>query len=221
MDFPSEERSLFAFFSARKKCILVGLVSLLLAAASIVFLCDERNNLEGGSSFRLGGALANTTEMLRELFERSPGARQGSLLATKRPHDGWLHPLGSRRSAPESSPLRQRALGKIFDDEPVVPNVGEEFAREPFTLEPVTGDPLIDFSPQTLLPLGAGLEPEYGGNPPFYFLPPGSGGDIITPPVTAPVPEPAAWSMLLVGLGVCGSVLRRRRSMSRSMGRSA
>lgn len=189
---------------------------LLIAASSIVYSHKGEGDTRHSSSSALSGVLSNTTEMLRELFERSPGFRQGVLSATKQHAHRWPQELGQEQNSTPKPPLHQRALGKIFDAEPVTPYFDERSTREPFVLSPVLGDPLRDYTPRDLSTLSFNSIGDVGGNPPVYRPPGGSGEGILPPPVTAPVPEPATWGMLLLGFCVCGSVLRRRRNMPAS-----
>ncbi|MBU1376377.1 MAG: PEPxxWA-CTERM sorting domain-containing protein [Alphaproteobacteria bacterium] len=49
-----------------------------------------------------------------------------------------------------------------------------------------------------------------GGNPCHTNLPLACGGD-----PSAPVPEPAAWALMLAGFGLAGATLRQRRRAMR------
>jgi len=196
---------------ASRKAFSVMVVSLLVGASSIVYSYKEGDEREGASSSTFSGVLVNTTDMLRELFERSPGSRQSVLLATKRLIDGRPQLSGQGERFQQEPPLQQRALGKIFDAEPVVPYFDEDSDREPFVLSPVLGNPAIDYAPRSSWYPDSNPIRNYDSSPPVYLLPIGSGSGVTTPPVTAPVPEPATWGMLLLGLFVCGAVLRRRR----------
>jgi len=62
-----------------------------------------------------------------------------------------------------------------------------------------------------LPPPGGGFPPGGGDTPPGGGgdTPPGGGGD--TPPPTVAVPEPATWAMMILGMGMAGYAIRRRR----------
>ncbi|HLZ85250.1 MAG TPA: PEPxxWA-CTERM sorting domain-containing protein [Caulobacteraceae bacterium] len=65
------------------------------------------------------------------------------------------------------------------------------------------------------LPLVGSPSPNLVGDEIFLYSTAGSGADFYVDNAYAgstPVPEPATWSMLIVGLGVVSEVLRRRRS---------
>ena len=55
---------------------------------------------------------------------------------------------------------------------------------------------------------GAGSSFCIVGDP--FAIPSGSGFDLMG--LATPVPEPATWALLVVGLGICGTALRDRRA---------
>ena len=59
---------------------------------------------------------------------------------------------------------------------------------------------------------GGGGSPGNGGSGPGGGSP-GTGGPGSTPPVdvTPAVPEPGTWALMLLGMGLCGFTMRRRR----------
>lgn len=192
--------------------MLAAAALVLLSAASVIFVYAENDGEERAGPIGTGIALDDATKLLRELFARSPGSRQGGWLATKRPYT--TRPARQARVT-HLPPLQQRALGKIFDAEPVVPSFGGPSERGPFTFSLLVADPLGNRTPRDLSLSPPSLWQEYGGNPPLYFVRPGNDPGSIPPPAVMPVPEPGAWGMLLLGFGVCGSILRRRRRAQR------
>ena len=80
--------------------------------------------------------------------------------------------------------------------------------------------------PPVIIPPTTGASPGTPGGPPLLTdIPPpgGGGGGIFSPPVTlatpevpaipvTPVPEPATWTMILLGFALIGRALRHRRA---------
>jgi type IV pilus assembly protein PilY1 len=46
--------------------------------------------------------------------------------------------------------------------------------------------------------------------PTFIFAFNGVGGEVVVPPTTGAVPEPASWAMMIAGFGLVGGAMRRR-----------
>ena len=52
-----------------------------------------------------------------------------------------------------------------------------------------------------------------GTTSPIIYPGPGGGASVLTITPGAPVPEPSAWALMLLGFGVLGAGLRRRNAM--------
>lgn len=162
---------------------------------------------------RAAGALAL-------LDQRSPGERiNGKLIKTKR-----------RAASPEQ--VVERALGKVFPPERVLPASEDALpspadvldslvARGPPELAsgdpkgPLTNGALAAFVPPTAVRGGGGS----GGGGVAGPTGPG-GGDpgtpgvpgTPTPHIPPAVPEPGTWATMILGMGLCAWSLRRRTS---------
>lgn len=135
------------------------------------------------------------------------------------------------RSEPRSQEPAERALGKMFEPEvePVVIGDGPLASPDALLTNPQIAS-LGDFGlpaegtsfdvppgliglPQFIGGGGAGGGgPGSGGSGPGGGSP-GGGGTVSPPTVEVPsaVPEPGTWAMLLLGMGLCGFTMRRRR----------
>ncbi|MFL6758999.1 PEPxxWA-CTERM sorting domain-containing protein [Sphingomonas sp.] len=156
----------------------------------------------------VAAAVSQAQDLAELLSQRSPGARTASEL-TKTKHARTAARLRTqpkvtatpRHAAPpaESAPIELAALLKS----PVAP-VG---LMEPGGSSPITPPPSLG----SIL----GSAPGTGD-----FTPPGGGGGTATFPTEQPrelvpvataVPEPGTWAMMLMGFGLIGWRLRRRR----------
>jgi hypothetical protein len=147
-------------------------------------------------------------DSLELLGQRSPGQRQaGALIKSKGGPVEKLH-------AAEPS---QRALGKIFASP--ADNI-EDLLAGPHP--PFLGEPLMIGPPIPLeLDLGDSIGPPntYMAPGPGTFISGGPGGEspgIEVPTPAAAVPEPSTWALMLLGFGMCGYALRRRRQQELS-----
>ncbi|MBE1526364.1 hypothetical protein GGC65_000820 [Sphingopyxis sp. OAS728] len=170
-----------------------------------------------------GKLLAQTTDVLERFVGRSPGERdETDLLKGKKNRD---EPLADRlfgRRINGGGDPEQRALGKIFDtppedsikelvDGPPGPlALGEPVGSGIPALGDVGGGSSSGFPGgiSTVVPSGPAATP--GGPNPGNPTPGGPTDPGVTPPVAA-VPEPGTWALMLIGFGLCGAVLRRRR----------
>jgi len=164
--------------------------------------------------------LERASDALASLAQRSPGERtSGELIKVKHPRQHALSP----------EQIVERALGKEFPPERVIPGPGEAFpspaelldsVRAPAGITPFAGNPK---SPATSGALAGFVPPTVvrgRGNPggDTGVAPPGGGGgggtgDVgPTPLVVVPpaVPEPDTWATMILGLGLCAWSLRRR-----------
>jgi hypothetical protein len=179
---------------------LIAMAALAASGAGIVVMGVPGLSGATGAS-AAGGIVDAFMAPLAVLAGRSPGARgAGALLQTK-----------PAAEAPPTDRYRSRRVpGEPFVEVP------------PFFDLPIT-PPLLDADfPLPSAPYGDGFGPAYPGgffddgggwfgdggggfgSPPFYVPPPEG-------PTPAPsIPEPHAWTMLIFGLGIVGSLLRRR-----------
>jgi hypothetical protein len=147
------------------------------------------------------------------LAERSPGQRpEGALAQLKHKKQAALH---------------ERVLPKVRAP---APSAYEALAGPPPSppLAPPPEAPLytaVASPPTPIIPVTGG-----GGGPPVLsnIPPPGGGGGGFTPPIVTttetpvtpptpvtPVPEPTTWAMMIVGFGLIGRALRRKRAAGR------
>jgi hypothetical protein len=90
------------------------------------------------------------------------------------------------------------------------PGGGGPVEGPPSTTPPQVQPPLIgppDVPPVIIAPPGPPVVGPPGGGPPPVMTPPGT-----TPPVTAAVPEPSTWAMMILGFLGVGGALRARRT---------
>lgn len=173
----------------------------------------------GSKGIALPG-LASAQQLMSMLDARSPGEREKGALAQ------------SKIKKRLAQVPRERALGKTF---PPKPPAIEQLARVVVPAPPVPVEsvppvaPLIPpaaadiISPAGLIasapPFGGGPiiggggllppPPPSGGNaPPTAEVPPGG-------PVVSPVPEPGTWLTMLLGFGIIGTAMTRRRNRTR------
>lgn len=163
--------------------------------------------------------LQSAQQLMAMLDARSPGEREkGELAQTKIKKRLALVP-------------RERALGKTF---PPKPSPMEQLARVVVPAPPPvpTVPPIVPLVPPTAVdiinpatfiasapPLGGGTSiigggggggalPPSSGVPPTSEVPPGG-------TVVSPVPEPGTWLTMLLGFGMIGSAMSRRRTRAR------
>lgn len=180
-------------------------------------LLSEDSQVPGAAQVR------NVFDMLAN---RSPGERiTGNLNKSK--SSASIPKLGGG----DSDELRQRALGKVFPTPPAPPGaaVGQDepvfFALEeqpstPYMLEGpfgtsdlVGGGPVIGAGGFIGIPVaGSGSGGGNGGGPSGGGSDGGTGGPPPSPPPFSAVPEPSTWAMLLLGFGLIGAGMRRRRA---------
>ncbi|WP_121120041.1 PEPxxWA-CTERM sorting domain-containing protein [Croceibacterium ferulae] len=196
----------------RRHASIAAAFCLPIISGSVVLLYESR--AVPSERAHEGGVLADAADMLAQLFGRAPGPRSGTFIFTKQVRDD-KHPL-AKAVGTSPKPPRQRALGKTFYEPPSAPRFPDAPERQPTTILFPPDLPQLGYGQQYSGPTSFQIPLEYGGNPPFYFLPPASGVGGDAPPPVAPIPEPSTWAMLLLGFGACGSLLRRRKMNKRS-----
>lgn len=198
----------------------VGAMVIALLVLAIMSVTIPAFSGDGGTLF------AQTTDVLNRFVGRSPGERDEATLLKGKERKGksLAERLFGRRVNGGGEP-DQRALGKIFDTPPeesikdLLPDPPGPLAPgEPMASVPPLGN--VGISPggggssgfpggiSTVLPSGPGGS--QGGPDPGNPTPGGPSDPGIGPPIAA-VPEPGTWALMLIGFGLCGAVLRRRR----------
>ena len=162
--------------------------------------------------------------------DRSPGERRpGALLASKKggPHERVLSTIQDRPQAGDVPPAADNpvftAAPPLFESSSgappvgVTPASGPPFSGTPFLFPgPPPGAPPRGMPPEGVPPGGTPPEGTPPGGTPPGGTPPGGpppgapppGGPPETPPT--PVPEPATWTMVLLGLLTMGAARRLR-----------
>lgn len=186
--------------ATRKAVLVMSAVSVLAAGGSAVWFSDLAPLSRG-----------NSESLLSMFRDRSPGPRApGAQSAKRAPMSAMLSdstPAAKLRPAmaPAAAPAKLMAPAAVA-------------APLPFTAPPA-------FAP----PLGVPAFAPPGVAGPVIFPPllfPGGGDDVTTivnPPSAGPapvpgIPEPGSWLMMIVGFGLTGAVLRRRRLASAPAG---
>ncbi|MFL6760514.1 MAG: PEPxxWA-CTERM sorting domain-containing protein [Sphingomonas sp.] len=184
-------------------------------ALSVAILSDSKLGRAVGDG--VSSSIESVKTVAAMLAERSPGERPDGALVNLKP---------KRQSA-----LHERALPKVRGPAAIPYEALVAAPPNPVIAPPpkaplynvVAGGPPVVIAPTT------GVVPGTPGGPPVLTdipLPGGGGGGIFSPPVVAaapdtppipvtPVPEPAAWAMMLVGLALIGRVLRKDAAVLR------
>ncbi len=133
------------------------------------------------------------------------GVGAGSVVAVQevRPR-----PKAEKRTAAKPRPAVAAASRPALNDCPVL---GGALVPEFNASLPPSGDPGVSSFPSVA---GHGLWVPGGAGGGGSLLPPRPGGPTIvvppTPPPSAPIPEPAAWAMMISGFGLVGVAARLR-----------
>jgi hypothetical protein len=218
-DAPHRFHRIAARYSARRKRALLlapVLVSLLALAVG--------PSREAISKVSRQMILAALQDPLSLFSDRSPGERRpGALLSTKKggPHERVLSTV---RERPQASDLPPGTETPIFPTAPPAdqfagpPAFGPPFSNTPFSYPgpPPPGLPPGGIPPGGIPPGGTPPGGPPPGGPPPGGPPPGGpppGGPPETPPI--PVPEPATWAIMLLGLLGIGAAMRLRATAVR------
>ena len=165
------------------------------------------------SGVDLAAAAAEKVQSVADLLaQRSPGERTGTQLTkTKHKYSAVL----AEREAPAAAPTLPSPVAQMLlpaTPAPLIPETLPVLAEAVPPLPPIFL-PIIGGG--VLFPGGGGGGPGGGGGapepPPPLQPPPTQPPPIVAPPV----PEPATWTMMIVGFGVAGWQLRRRRAAER------
>jgi hypothetical protein len=220
-----------ALTSRRQKIAFVALL-LLLPASLATFEMFSPGSLLRSRSVLASAFAKEPSELLVALGLRSPGQRSKGELADTKQH--------SRRQAAVSRP-HERALAKVRQPSnhslpfaPAASQVAEGFPPVfPFGLPDIAGGVLPDIgssipgAPAFLIDVpglgggggvgGGGIGGGAGGGG-IGGGGGGTGGGVTPPgppPVVSPVPEPATWSLMMMGFASIGLSLRRKRRRNR------
>jgi hypothetical protein len=189
-----------------------------LASVGVVAFAGTPVALQTLASHGVDVSVLSAPKSLMALLDaRSPGEREKGALTSTKP----------RKLAATTAKPSQRALGKIVQPSAAPP---AEFVKALTPPETVAAAPAIA-PPPTLAevipavgvpgsasPPGVALIGSPGGGGPGAPGAPGVPGAPGTPEtpqipvIPSAVPEPATWLMMLLGFGVIGSSMRRRRS---------
>lgn len=208
------------FLNTRKgKLIAVGTAAAIaLATAGVLWeTAPQKRDGNGQSLGRFDTLTKLGSEAIDALEARSPGPRIGGIaLKGKGKRARALPRERLAKAKPKPAPT-EKALGKIF--------YPSEFALNSVPAA-LPGLPSLDFAPP-VIGGGAGspFVPGTPGGGGFVFVPPGGGGGSPpptggggggTPPPPPPppsaVPEPATWLLMIIGFGVIGGALRRKKA---------
>ena len=230
-DGPARFHLIAARRSARRKRAL--LLTPLVIGALVLAVGPGREAISRVSREKIIAALKDPLSLFAD---RSPGARRpGALLASKKggPRERVLSTVRDRPQAGDGPPAADNpifaaappAFESSSDSPPpgVPPASGPPFSGTPFLFPgPPRGAPPSGIPPEGVPPGGIppggtppGETPPGGippGGPPPGGPPPGEpppGGPPGTPPI--PIPEPATWTMMLLGLLAAGAVARAAR----------
>ena len=210
-DGPSGFHRITARYAARRKRAL--LLTPLLIGLSVLAIGHGREAVSKVSRRMIFAALQDPLSLFSG---RSPGERRaGALLSTTTaaPHERVLSTVRDREPASDLPPGTDTP---IF---PAAPTATESSAPPGAQFPPAFGPPFSNTPflfpgppPGTFPPGGTppgGTPP--GGTPPGGTPPgePPPGGPPETPPII-PIPEPATWTMMLLGLLAVGATMRLR-----------
>jgi len=186
-----------------------------LASVGVVAVAGTPLALQTLASHGVDVPVLSAPKSLMALLDaRSPGEREKGALTSTKP----------RKLAVAAAKPSQRALGKIVRPSPAPPAEFVEalippgaVAAAPAIAPPPTLAeviPTVGGIPGSGSPPGVALVGSPGGGGPGAPGAPGVPGTPETPlnpDVPSAVPEPATWMMMLLGFGVIGSSMRRRR----------
>ena len=148
------------------------------------------------------------TDFLSLMRARSPGDRAEGAQTTKRPV----------QLAALARPVSKAAPAAAISPPPVAaPPVAMAAPAAVAPVAPaVAGAPVV-----SAVPVAAGGFPAAAGLAILPLIPFIDGGDddgvspSVPQPPTPAIPEPATWMMMILGFGILGSVMRRRRKLAR------
>jgi hypothetical protein len=186
--------------ATRKAVLILSAFSVLSAAGSALWFSDLAPISRG-----------STESLLSMLRDRSPGQRAPGAQSVKQPMSAMLSertPAAKLRPAMAPAAPPAKFLAPTAGSAPL----------------PLVAAPMPFAPPPVAIPAFA---PAGVAGPLFIppILIPGGGGDVtnvvVNPPGAGPspvpgVPEPESWVMLIIGFGLTGAALRRRRRLTKA-----
>lgn len=170
-----------------------GLLSAVLAASLSIATVP-------GGDFA-SAAIQRAKSLVELIQQRSPGRRTHAQL-TKHKHQAAVWP-------------HERALPKIRMAVPIL------FPEQPVPLIDLVSPPVHAAGLESLPPLPLIEQPSFppivfNNTPPTIMLPPVETPKEVPPtvPPSSPVPEPGTWASMLLGFGLIGWTMRRRRKQA-------
>jgi hypothetical protein len=147
------------------------------------------------------------TDILSMMRARSPGDRAEGAQTTKRP----VQMAALSRPASKAAPM-----AAVRPPPVAAPPVAMAAPAAVAPIAPaVAGAPVV-----AAAPIASGGFPAAAGLAILPLIPliGGDGDDGVSPGITQPptpaIPEPATWMMMILGFGILGSVMRRRRKLA-------
>lgn len=202
----------------RAALVLIGMLVATGTGAGRV-INGEGGLFESGVSRAAAAVMSTLADPLSLFRDRSPGERAaGAMTQTKRryayaaAHAGFPPDGHAAGRLTRAEYVRDGVLTSIPLYGPDAGAGGNTPVESVVLLPPgppiygfVPPPPMIDVPVVPFVPIGPADDPE-------PFLPP-------APPPPAAVPEPAAWTMLIVGFAAMGMTMRRRRTAAAAAGR--
>ena len=154
---------------------------------------------------------ASAPDILSILHKRSPEERPSGALTNKKNAVSMKLPAAVPAKAPVAPRMAAPAAAAVVPAvvpavapvvaAPVPVAVAAAPAAVPVAIVPAAASSFV--IPPIIVPGGG------GGGSTIVVTPPGGGGT--PPPPVAGVPEPQTWAMMIIGFGLLGAFLRRRR----------
>lgn len=175
-----------------------GLALAVVALTALTWAATVAVSRSGAGERSMAVLTALVRDPLSLLAMRSPGERGAGALLSSKPF---------RASRPDDAPV-ERVLSVVRERPPFAYGAPMSLRElEPPVMEGLPPEP--DFLPT--IPFGPEIEGPVIVEWPSPLWPPGlgGGGDGGKPPPQTPVPEPATWTMMILGFFAAGFMIRR------------